>query len=280
MTNARPLHTIEGDLLTAMRAESANCITIGRLLIEAQTQLDHGQFIAWLEQHCDKSPATAYNYMGAAQFAAKFPTVGNLRLRPTAIYLLAQWDNNEGGIDEELREIVFKEAADNWIAAGRLHAMATEFYDARRRAALAEAEKRQAGREADFDEEETEETRKARQAREARERYLEELEAAKTAIAAKKAAAAEAELRKAVEAILDGPPPQLPPLQAPEEMPDKDIALFSTGLSMLMTCSTKPLAKFAATTHEFSDIQSVAFFLLDVADRKNTAGTQTEEVTT
>jgi hypothetical protein len=58
------------------------------LLLEAKEQLEHGEWLPWLETYFGKSVRTAQNYMDAARFAIKYATVAHLMLRPTALYVL------------------------------------------------------------------------------------------------------------------------------------------------------------------------------------------------
>jgi hypothetical protein len=101
-----------------------NIFDNGADLLKAQLQLDHGQFIEWLEEHWDKSIASAYNAMGAAELAAKFPIVRKLKLRATALYRLA----NTEDLDEAFREAVFAEAAKDWVTVDRLDEIENELY--------------------------------------------------------------------------------------------------------------------------------------------------------
>ena len=86
--NQRELKEIATELHKTMQQESADVIGIGRLLIEAKEQVEHGEWLPWLAGNFGSSVSTAANYMNAASFAAKFPTVVNLKLRPSALYVL------------------------------------------------------------------------------------------------------------------------------------------------------------------------------------------------
>ena len=106
--NARKLGVITGELQSAMKAETTSIIAIGNLLIEAQEQLDHGEWLPWLAANFSSSISTAQNYMRAANFAAKFPTVANLKLRPSALYWLGYYNQN-------VIEAALKEAETKWV---------------------------------------------------------------------------------------------------------------------------------------------------------------------
>ena len=95
---------------------------------------------------------------------------------------------------------------------------------------------------------------------------VEEVEAE---IKAETEAAAEAEKREAeeqaeAEAILDGPPPELPP---PESAPLVDFLLpaFDQAISKLKELSTKHSDKFSNSAHSAADIEVIAEFLSGVA---------------
>jgi hypothetical protein len=85
-------------LHAALKREAADIIAIGDLLIEAHNQLDHGEWLPWLAENFGSSVSTADNYMAAARLAAKYPSIGNLRLRPTALYpgVVPQWPSRRG----------------------------------------------------------------------------------------------------------------------------------------------------------------------------------------
>jgi hypothetical protein len=68
---------------------AASVIETGRELLRVKDhQLDHGQFIAWVEAECALSPRTAQRMMAAAEWAeGKNDTVSHLP--PTVIYVLS-----------------------------------------------------------------------------------------------------------------------------------------------------------------------------------------------
>jgi hypothetical protein len=108
----RDIKVITGELQTALECEATNVITIGDLLLEAKDQLGHGEWLPWLKSNFGSSESTAQNYMNAARLAAKYPTVGDLRLRPTALYYLGS--NLESIPSDEIKAI-FKAAKTEWI---------------------------------------------------------------------------------------------------------------------------------------------------------------------
>jgi hypothetical protein len=83
-----------------------------------------------------------------------------------------------------------------------------------------------------------------------------------------------AEALKAVEdaeidAILDGPPPAVPP-PAPNVTPDVALRTFDTAIGMLKQVMTKPPTRFADTIHADNDLQNVESFLRAVANERKT----------
>jgi hypothetical protein len=77
-TAVRELSAIVNDLKTELRAESESILNAGRLLIEAKEQIKHGEWLRWLEREFDLSDRTAQNYMRAARFWLKYATVSDL----------------------------------------------------------------------------------------------------------------------------------------------------------------------------------------------------------
>jgi hypothetical protein len=134
----RNLKVITGELLAAMKHKSANIIAIGNLLIEAKEQIEHGSWLPWLEENFGSSDSTAENYMAAAKFAAKFPTVANLKLRPTALYWLGINYPDTEYIDDAI-ELIFKEAETKWVTRNRADEIHEEIWDAKQDAKTTEA---------------------------------------------------------------------------------------------------------------------------------------------
>ena len=113
----RNINIIVGKLQIALKRETTNIIAIGDLLLEAKEQVGHGGWLPWLRSEFGSSASTAENYMSAARFAAKFPSVRNLKLRPTALYWLG------ARIDEYSPKVlkkILKDADAEWIDQERL----------------------------------------------------------------------------------------------------------------------------------------------------------------
>ncbi len=121
--NARSLARIEADLEAAFKREARGPIEIGGLLLEAKEQLSHGQWLIWLNSNFPHSVSTCENYINAAKFAAKFPTVVNLKVSPTGFYALAKSDNDG---DAEVVKRALHEAETKWVDAVRVHQIVKE----------------------------------------------------------------------------------------------------------------------------------------------------------
>ena len=222
----RVIAQIADDLAAALMRKSADVVAIGGLLIEAQDQLDHGQWLPWLEANFGSSVRTADNYMNAARFAAKLATVSNLKLRPTALYLLGSKldDAPDDLFSPKAIKAILKVAEGEWVNAKRAQAI---------------AESLRPPPEIDDEEE---------RASEVEERALAE------------------EQRRAIEDILDGPPPELPPPPEPPPASNVSLGQFDKAVAMLAQVHTKPLASFVGTEQSPDLIRSLGDFLVAVAD--------------
>jgi Protein of unknown function (DUF3102) len=109
----RPLKIIAAELNLALKRETTDIIRIGALLVEAKTQLPHGKWLSWVIEHFPLSKSTVANYVNVYNFAMQFPNVGNLKIRPTALYILAS-----GLFDIEEIAIILKKAETQWVDAG------------------------------------------------------------------------------------------------------------------------------------------------------------------
>jgi Protein of unknown function (DUF3102) len=89
----RDLADVEKDIAALVKVQRKNIFALGALLIEAKAKVAHGDWLPWLKEHFAQGESTAQNYMHAARYLAKFPTVGNLRLSMRAIYWLAPYSD-------------------------------------------------------------------------------------------------------------------------------------------------------------------------------------------
>jgi DUF3102 family protein len=121
----RSIKLIATDLQAALQREAANSITIGGLLIEAQAQLDYGEWLAWLKKHFGSTDRTTENYMNAARFAARFEIVSKLKLRPSALYRLGrELEKPTGRYNHKAIEAILKAAETKWVNADETKAIA------------------------------------------------------------------------------------------------------------------------------------------------------------
>jgi hypothetical protein len=73
---------------------------IGGLLIGAKLQCKHGEWGDWIWNNFEYTESTAQRYMQAARLATKYRTVRDLKIGPSTIYRLA------GEADEDLPDIL------------------------------------------------------------------------------------------------------------------------------------------------------------------------------
>jgi Protein of unknown function (DUF3102) len=109
----RPLEVIAGELNSVLKREAADIIRIGGLLVEAKAQLSHGQWLPWLAEHFPLSKSSVANYVNVYKFAIKFPKVGNLKIHPSALYMLAS-----GLFNTKEIATILKKAETEWVDAG------------------------------------------------------------------------------------------------------------------------------------------------------------------
>jgi hypothetical protein len=109
---ARSLDTIVGEIQKTFRNDIGNIIKRGDLLLEAKDQLEHGQWLPWLEKNFDMEERTAQRAMAAAKFAAKYDNVSDLRLTKAALYELSTGDYLPKVIKAVLKEAASKHVND------------------------------------------------------------------------------------------------------------------------------------------------------------------------
>jgi hypothetical protein len=229
----RDLALVTAELQTVLKREAADYIAIGRLLTEAKEMLgQHGEWLPWLEANFGSSAPTAENYMNAARLAAKFLTVKNLKLRPTALYLLGRHldDGPDALFSPKAIEAILKAAKSEWVNDRRAYDIAGELQPPPE----TEEQEEEHEDEAEQEQEEEEERRAA-------------------------------EAKKKAEDVLAGPPPELPP---PSEAaaPDVNLTQFDRAVEALAQIYTKSLDSFIDTTHTQDKITAIADFLQKVAE--------------
>jgi hypothetical protein len=121
----RDLALITTELHVAMHREVADIIAIGGLLIEARQHLEHGEWLPWLEENFGSSARTATNYMAAAALA-KSATISDLKLRPSALYMLGAASPGDDLYTPEAKAAIFQAAETRWISADQARDIAYE----------------------------------------------------------------------------------------------------------------------------------------------------------
>jgi hypothetical protein len=105
--NRRPLSEIAADIHKLQRSK---LFAIGDLLIEAQEQCEHGEWLPWLEEN-DWSHTSAERYIDAERLRRKFPNLGNLKLARTTIYDLVDLDVRDDVSNDLMEDIITALAA-------------------------------------------------------------------------------------------------------------------------------------------------------------------------
>jgi hypothetical protein len=91
----RTIDVITDELHVALRRETADILTIGGLLAEAKEQVPHGEWLPWLKNEFSMSERSAQKYVKAADFVAKYELGADLKLSPSALFLLSRYDRRE-----------------------------------------------------------------------------------------------------------------------------------------------------------------------------------------
>jgi hypothetical protein len=91
----RTIDVIAGELQAALRRETADILSIGRLLAEAKERVSHGRWLPWLRNEFSMSERSAQKYVKAADFVVKYELSADLNLSPSALFLLSQYDRRE-----------------------------------------------------------------------------------------------------------------------------------------------------------------------------------------
>jgi len=112
----RTLATLVVEIEKTLRNDIGNIIKRGELLQEAKDQLEHGQWLPWLDENFDMDERTAQRAMSVAKFAAKYDSLSDLYLTKSALYELSSSDYSEKVI-----EAVLKEAESNLVNDSRLY---------------------------------------------------------------------------------------------------------------------------------------------------------------
>jgi hypothetical protein len=254
MKNLRSLDSIADDI---HKLERGCIFDIGDLLIEAKAQCKHGEWTKWIWDNFEYTGSTAQRYMKAAKLAAKYRTVRYLKIGPATIYqLVGEADEDLPDILKELAKHPIKDRleADRLIVIGRTrkHYPNQELPDetlwrlGEYRGGKSEIDKKLIAALLEHKPETSAAFVKL---------HLKVLEQDWAGLGTKTAERPKEEddAEKEVQALLDGPPPELPPSITPPEpqtigVDDDDQSAeaetFGAAVEQLYELRGKPLAKF------------------------------------
>ena len=91
----RTIDDITGELHVALRRETGDILTVGSLLAEAKDKIPHGEWLPWLKNEFSMSERSAQQYVKAANYAAKYELGADLKLSPSALFLISRYDRPE-----------------------------------------------------------------------------------------------------------------------------------------------------------------------------------------
>ncbi|WP_164937274.1 DUF3102 domain-containing protein [Bradyrhizobium vignae] len=285
----RSLETIADDIHKLQRA---SIFDLGNLLIEAKAQCEHGNWLSWIWTEFEYAPSTAERYMNAARLNTKFPIVRNLRLAANTVYALV-----DECVDDDLPAIIdelAKHATDKRLTHreaervikvgigrhrhGDDHPDATlvklvELDDFKEDPCYQKAVAALLEQDPETDEVAESIVDEIAQAHSDADRAQREAEQAHWE--------AEWEAKRNADAILDGPPPDLPSSVTPPEPQklgvetDWETGSFVSNVMALLELHTKPADRFVGLCSP-SALRNLADFLMAVA----MASEQKKEVVT
>lgn len=149
----RTLAVIADDIRSALKFDTANAIRIGNLLIEARAKVKkHGRWLPWLKQEFSISDRTAQKYTKAAKFVAKYELSSDLKLSPSALYLLSEdaaWNWCDKDDRARATTAVLRAAATEYIEQERAQEIINQIIDEMAAADQAKREALWTKREAD-----------------------------------------------------------------------------------------------------------------------------------
>lgn len=262
-SNARTLDDIAESINNLKRS---NLFDIGDLLIEAKETCEHGDWLNWLDVEFDWTADTAQNYMKAAELAVKNRTVRFLKVPVRVVYWLA------GEEDDVASDAIARLKAAT--KRGRVTA-------ARGRDIIDLARIR--NEHGDFPEETLKAIDRAEYycdaeaivaaLKEAMPTTEAEAEAIVATVRPADEAEAEDETEAELKAILDGPPPELPPTQTPSPEATRFVTEtetawledFDSAVAALTRLKTRRVKEFVGTKFAPADLLAVAEFVEHVA---------------
>jgi hypothetical protein len=227
-TKVTPLDRIAARLRTALRGETKNIIEIGNLLIESRKHLDHGEWQPWVAENSGLSIRTAQNYLNAAEYVRS--KSATVADFITNLSPTVLYEMAAGHYDEQWEAAILAAAREGRVDEDAADAIGEKLAPADNDADSQEDESPPTDTDNDSD--------------------------------------SNSDSDSEIEAILDGPPPAVPP-SAPN-LPPTDFALrdFEQALSALNRLKTKPSTQFIQTAHGADDLESVEAFIRAVRTTK------------
>ncbi|MFZ0602775.1 MAG: DUF3102 domain-containing protein [Roseiarcus sp.] len=238
--NRRPLKKIEAELATVVKRQAKDAVEIGGLLAEAKEQLDHGEWLPWLQGKFSLSIRTAQHYMAAHAFAGKYETFRKCLITVRGLYALVDADRNG---HFEAVEVALAEAKTQWVDADRVYAIGAALAQQK----LDEAIKAAGTEDPPSDEEPPSDEVGGGGARD------EETQPAP-------------EPEPEPEPDDDRPPPTPPPALNPRQA--AQLSKFETAAKELLGLAARSAREFLATAISDFDLETAANFLEQVAREK------------
>jgi Protein of unknown function (DUF3102) len=224
------LDRIVTQLRTALRHETKNIIEAGELLKKARDLIEHGEWLPWLAENFDLSERTAHRYIVSFMY-----------------------------VDEQ-REAKSDTVSDfTNLAPSVLYALAAFQYNEQQEAAILAAT-----REGRVDQD------KALAICDALAPPDDDADDGEAADDDAAAADSEREIDSEIEAILDGPPQEVPPPAPIAAPPDFALRSFDEAVTALKQLTTKPASQFTGSVHSVGDLENVESFIHAVTKTKMT----------
>jgi hypothetical protein len=225
------LDQIAAQVRTALRSQTKNVIEIGKLLIESRKHLEHGEWQAWLAENFDLSYRTAVNYTNAAEYVAR-KFKSETVSHSANLSATVLYHLAAGHFDERVEAAILAAARERRIDEDAMWAISEK---------LAPADDDDADDAGDQDHGDED----------------------------RHASGGEKDAES--EAILDGPPPAVPPPAENQLVTNFALRVFDQAISALKQLMTKPSTEFTGTAHSAKDLEHVVDFIRAVAKSPRSA---------
>lgn len=139
LQTTRDIEVITGEILFFKAQAGGAILEIGRRLIEAKEQLDHGQWLAWLEEKVEFSERSARRFMHLARECSNWPALADLGATK-ALALLALPESEREDFISEPHEVNGEEKTVREMSTRELEQAIRERDEARQVAESARAE--------------------------------------------------------------------------------------------------------------------------------------------